>query len=465
MVRMVARGWAQILVWWMFLLVFIACASRALSQQIPVVVKNGVTMYSPALPFEQANLQACTGPGCVPPGSVSVTIGGSVASAMAALKAASPTGGDVWIPCGTYAGPPASAFFTGVHLRSSCHGIPRAQLLSLGGTIDYGASNLTTLTYSGTAGLTVASVSNIGLENIAVDMNGASAGLTLLSVSASEFHNLSLVNCGAFNCLTIEAGASSGTNSTLNHFSGRTFIQGGTNAIDFTSLAAPNVSFATENMFDDVIVAFPSASAVLFDKYCDSNVFVKLSAWYFGTAVNGVIFNSSPGTDQGVYWEKIYHYDETNGLVRDGSHFSITFNNSRSNYIATGNVSSAGGSFLSSNTWMDNGTAQNASGPSLSIPYVSVTHDLKVFGVFTVQNSHENLIPVDDDPLTKELAGFNAAANAYVWWINDDGSANFTNVAGPATAPSGTCSKSGVWVFSQDGHATFCSGTTWVSKI
>jgi hypothetical protein len=35
---------------------------------------------------------------------------------------------------------------------------------------------------------------------------------------------------------------------------------------------------------------------------------------------------------------------------------------------------------------------------------------------------------------------------------------------GPATAPSGVCSTVG-WAFSQDGHATFCNGSTWVTKI
>jgi hypothetical protein len=35
---------------------------------------------------------------------------------------------------------------------------------------------------------------------------------------------------------------------------------------------------------------------------------------------------------------------------------------------------------------------------------------------------------------------------------------------GPATAPTGACSVVG-WVFSQDGHATFCNGTTWITKI
>jgi hypothetical protein len=35
---------------------------------------------------------------------------------------------------------------------------------------------------------------------------------------------------------------------------------------------------------------------------------------------------------------------------------------------------------------------------------------------------------------------------------------------GPATAPSGSCTTVG-WVFSQDGHATFCNGSTWTTKI
>ena len=36
---------------------------------------------------------------------------------------------------------------------------------------------------------------------------------------------------------------------------------------------------------------------------------------------------------------------------------------------------------------------------------------------------------------------------------------------GPATAPSGSCTVAGEWVFSQDGHATVCLSGTWSSKI
>jgi hypothetical protein len=49
--------------------------------------------------------------------------------------------------------------------------------------------------------------------------------------------------------------------------------------------------------------------------------------------------------------------------------------------------------------------------------------------------------------------------------------ANFTGTVtapgyfGPSTAPTGSCSANGEWVFSQDGHATLCSSGTWVTKI
>ncbi len=36
---------------------------------------------------------------------------------------------------------------------------------------------------------------------------------------------------------------------------------------------------------------------------------------------------------------------------------------------------------------------------------------------------------------------------------------------GPVVAPSGACSINGAWVFSQDGHATFCNAGTWATKI
>ena len=78
-------------------------------------------------------------------------------------------------------------------------------------------------------------------------------------------------------------------------------------------------------------------------------------------------------------------------------------------------------------------------------------------------------------------AGFSVAAgqpfsvgctNATTCAGSIDGSGNATlpsvNAAvylGPTAAPTGTCPSNGAWVFSQDGHATFCADGTWTAKI
>jgi hypothetical protein len=46
----------------------------------------------------------------------------------------------------------------------------------------------------------------------------------------------------------------------------------------------------------------------------------------------------------------------------------------------------------------------------------------------------------------------------------DVGTLNVNLYVGPATAPTGSCTTIG-WVFSQDGHATFCNGSNWITKI
>lgn len=38
-------------------------------------------------------------------------------------------------------------------------------------------------------------------------------------------------------------------------------------------------------------------------------------------------------------------------------------------------------------------------------------------------------------------------------------------ISNPTTAPSGACTVNGQWVFSQDGHSTFCNAGTWTTKI
>lgn len=49
--------------------------------------------------------------------------------------------------------------------------------------------------------------------------------------------------------------------------------------------------------------------------------------------------------------------------------------------------------------------------------------------------------------------------------LTDTGTSNLQQQLGPAIAPSGSCSINGAWVFSRDGHATFCASGAWTTKI
>ena len=76
------------------------------------------------------------------------------------------------------------------------------------------------------------------------------------------------------------------------------------------------------------------------------------------------------------------------------------------------------------------------------------------------------------DPLAYSILGLDPASNNI--YINTQSNGAWQDwqqfqlsgdlVTGYPTAPSGPCTAVG-WMFSQDGHATFCNGTNWVAKI
>jgi hypothetical protein len=49
--------------------------------------------------------------------------------------------------------------------------------------------------------------------------------------------------------------------------------------------------------------------------------------------------------------------------------------------------------------------------------------------------------------------------------VDTSGQVTAAAYIGPAAAPSGSCATNGAWVFSQDGHATFCASGSWVTKL
>lgn len=61
------------------------------------------------------------------------------------------------------------------------------------------------------------------------------------------------------------------------------------------------------------------------------------------------------------------------------------------------------------------------------------------------------------------IAAFNTPVSATA--LTSTGSVTAAQYLGPATAPTGSCATNGAWVFSQDGHATFCNAGTWATKI
>jgi hypothetical protein len=163
----------------------------------------------------------------------------TVAAAMAALQAVSPSGGDVWIPCGTYAMPAASHWFTGVHLRSSCSGAPVSYQASFQG-LPYSSSNLTILTSA--SGLTLSELGNIGTDNITLQFTGANGtgNLILNAITGSDFRNLSVIcNDATDHCMNLRGDAGGVYSSSWDHFEGRTVLAGGLYGLDLSGGIPP----------------------------------------------------------------------------------------------------------------------------------------------------------------------------------------------------------------------------------
>lgn len=68
-------------------------------------------------------------------------------------------------------------------------------------------------------------------------------------------------------------------------------------------------------------------------------------------------------------------------------------------------------------------------------------------------------------PVTVEPGAVTDAAGNFGTAYSDGVPSVLGRISGPSTAPSGSCPISGTWVFSKDGHATFCNAGTWSTKI
>lgn len=83
-------------------------------------------------------------------------------------------------------------------------------------------------------------------------------------------------------------------------------------------------------------------------------------------------------------------------------------------------------------------------------------------GVFGWNSDTNYADAAPDTGLSRDAAGTVDVGNGTAG--DKSGAINAALYKGPATAPVGACSVVG-WTFSQDGHATFCNGSAWVTKI
>jgi hypothetical protein len=78
-------------------------------------------------------------------------------------------------------------------------------------------------------------------------------------------------------------------------------------------------------------------------------------------------------------------------------------------------------------------------------------------------SGHDGLNPWGDVGFSRDSAGILDCGNGA---LKDQSCVmKFAGQVGPTSAPSSSCATNGEWVFSQDGHASFCNAGTWVVKI
>lgn len=126
--------------------------------------------------------------------------------------------------------------------------------------------------------------------------------------------------------------------------------------------------------------------------------------------------------------------NENGGNFNTGANFSVSLTST-----GTGGASSTGANFSVA-------TSATASGAG-DISFTASNTGSATDGSFSVASTGPASFASSNFTLT--AAGLLTAGYA---------------ISGPATAPSGSCTTVG-WVFSRDGHATFCNGSNWSTKI
>lgn len=348
----------------------------------PTVAGNGIssTVALPVIASQVFNLKAYGAKG-----DGTTDDSAALQAAVNAAHTASPSGGAVLVPPGTYKIVTPPTMYSGIKLISYGDITPPAIWSKFNGapfnsfTPSPGSRNMSELLFS--SAWTIQDMSQIGIEGLVLDF-GAAGNLTLKGIGDSVF-SFSIQSVPAtMPALVIDDDAANSLNTAYNRFE-NLIVEGGNEGIKIGNSTWPQTQGTTDNTFGKVLIladAQPTGTYVGLDLVgdCDSNKFGEVEIWSTTamTAENGLVINSASATADhdadGLY---IGWYDNTGPFTGT----SLVVGPSSNNFIRTGSL--AGSTKFSEVAWSGNtvfvwdrlGDALNSgSNQSFTVPGLNV---------------------------------------------------------------------------------------------
>ena len=174
-----------------------------------------------------------------------------------------------------------------------------------------------------------------------------------------------------------------------------------------------------------------------------------------GINVNGLVINYTPGAYQ-------IHGTVNGNFLDIASVYGINISASNSSNVQIfttggGSISldsNSGSVYAGSPTGLSIGTSNDMSGASIG--------NIRIAATNTPPMSTSGFVDITG-PASTAGYGLVLPSAQGMGPLSNNGSGQLSFEL--LTAPSGSCTPSGLWVFSQDGHATFCNAGTWQTKI
>lgn len=261
----------------------------------------------------------------------------------AAIDSLPPTGGSVYVPPGTYAGP--TVIPSNVRIEGYLGIVPAATLNANPGNSlalypAFSADQQTVFTY--TSNLTLLNATNIWIRNIAFDFQNTSSGIVLNSSAFNRF-DITVRNTKGTALLLTTSPPGVHAGSTVNIFDRFMAFNVG-KGISLTADSG-GASASANNYFGYVLIDGVRAVGIETIQFCDSNNFSRVHIAGLADTASGVIINDSEKPDSdtdagGQLFEQLL-IDPGNPNTYSGTLLAI--NNSQGTYIGQFGAGAFGG--------------------------------------------------------------------------------------------------------------------------